>query len=243
VQRSSRAAQFQPFSPLHALALLAKDFGAALFGGLPLYAGRAAPGVVAALALLLLACLAAVIQRNHKHSPLFALPATATPCGLLALGLVFHNTPIEIRYLAFSMPFLALLFAASLPRGLLAAMIGLGFAPGTMQAQALAARQAGAMVPPGGLILLPFGNDGVGVPGPFLAAAPARARVELLRPGQVPALAGAPEVILAMLGADAASRAATEQAKAWLRAQPCLTQGPATKLTEAFINRCAKQQR
>jgi hypothetical protein len=199
----------------------------------------------------LLACLAAVIQRNHKHSALFTLPAMATPCGLLALGLVFHNTPIEIRYLAFSMPFVALLFAASLPRGLLgallavevAAMIGLGFAPGTMQAQALAARQAGAMVPPGGLILLPFGNDGVGVPGPFLAAAPARARVELLRPGQIPALAGAPEVILAMLGADAASRAAAEQAKAWLRAQPCLTQGPATKLTEAFINRCAKQQR
>jgi hypothetical protein len=30
------------------------------------------------------------------------LLAAAQPCGLLLLGLAFNNTPIEIRYLAFS---------------------------------------------------------------------------------------------------------------------------------------------
>ena len=41
----------------------------------------------------------------------FPLLAAAAPAGLLLLGLVFGNTPIEIRYLAFSLPFLALFLA------------------------------------------------------------------------------------------------------------------------------------
>ena len=250
-QRHSRSGQFAAFSAPHALALLAKDFGAAMFGGLPLYAGRAGLEVAIALLLLFLICAAGVIQRNHKHSALFALPAIATPCGLLALGLMFHNTPIEIRYLAFSTPFLALLFAASLPRNVVntllavevAAIIGLAAAPGTMQPQALAAQQAASFHVQNALVLVPFGNDGVGIPGPFIAATPPGTRLELIHPGATPNLADAPVIILATISGDEASRAATAQTLQWLHAQPCLTPGPATRLTEVFLNRCPDHQR
>jgi hypothetical protein len=206
-QRHTRAGQFVAFSPPHALALLAKDSGAAIFGGLPLYAGMFAPLVTLALALLFLACLACAIQRRHTQAGFFALLAIAPPCGLFALGILFHNTPIEIRYLAFSLPYLALLLAPALPRPLLgvtltvqaAAIIGLAFAPATMQPQAHAARLAARY--PGALILLPFGNDGVGIPGPFIATAPGTMRILLLH-GTIP-LSG----IFVSLPIDGASRA------------------------------------
>lgn len=189
-QRHSRIGQFAVFSPARALGLLAKDSGAAIFGGLPLYAGRFGLLVTLALAALFLICLACVLRRR-THAGLFALLAIAPPCGLFALGLIFGNTPIEIRYLAFSTPFLALLFAA-LPRPLLAimlatqtaAIVGLAIAPATMQPQARAARLAAAY--PGALVELPYGNDGVGIPGPFIATAPDNMRIQLLHPGAVP---------------------------------------------------------
>lgn len=208
-QRQSRIGQFEAFAPGHALALLAKDSGAAIFGGLPLYAGYLAPAVTLALAALFLACLGFVLRRRHAHAPLFALLAIAPPCGLFALGVIFHNTPIEIRYLAFSIPFLSLLLAPALPRTLLAcllavqsaAIFGLAFAPATMQPQAAAARQAAAY--PGALILLPAGNDGVGIPGPFIAAAPDAMRIKLIRPGAVPP----GQAVVVTLAVDNASRA------------------------------------
>ena len=62
-QRNSRIGQFVPFSLAHALTLLAKDSGAALFGGLPLYAGSAGPLVTLALLTLLATCL------SLRHRP------------------------------------------------------------------------------------------------------------------------------------------------------------------------------
>ena len=250
VQRNSRAAQFVAFSPVHALALLVRDSGAALFGGLPLYAGRTGPAIAIGLLSLFIACLVYVIKRNHKHAVLLALAAIAPPLGLLALGLIFNNTPIEIRYLAFSMPFLALLLAAALPRLLLllllgveiCAIIGLAFASSTMQPQALSARQTTALNLPGALILVPFGNDGVGIPGPFIAASPDTARIELLHPGKMPDVSHEKKIILATINADASSRSATAQALAYFRAQKCFTMGAATNLTAEILNRCADQQ-
>jgi hypothetical protein len=206
-QRHTRIGQFEAFSLPHALALLARDSGAALFGGLPLYAGRFVAPVSLALAVLFCACLACVVRRRHAHAGLFAALALAPPCGLLALGLSFGNTPIEIRYLAFSLPFLALLLAPALPRPLLAALLavqlcailGLAFSPLTMQPQAAAARAAAAH--PGALILLPYGNDGVGIPGPFIASAPDDMRILLLHPGQ-----RVPDGFLVPLAIDNASR-------------------------------------
>ncbi len=187
-QRGSRVGQFSAFSWRHALPLLAKDSGAALFGGLPLYADALAVPVALGLAVLACVCAGFIAHAWRPAFLLFALAAAATPAGLLALGLVFHNTPIEIRYLAFSTPFVALLCAGALPRPWLGvllavqacAIVGLAVAPATMQPQGAAARAAGVLAKPETLVLLPFGNDGVGVPGPFIAAAPDALRIQLI---------------------------------------------------------------
>ncbi len=247
VQRNSRPGQFVAFSPAHALALLARDFGAALFGGLPVYAAPHGQAVAAALALLGLACLIYTLKYRGEHRLLLALAVLAPPCGLLALGLVFGNTPIEIRYLTFSLPYLALLLAAALPRGLLwavlgvqgCAILGLALAHATMQPQVLAARQASALAPPGAVILVPFGNDGVGVPGPFIAALPGWARVELLHTGQMPDFTGVRELVVAKISVDSASRAATARALTWFRAHGCFSLGQATALAVRIRNHCA----
>jgi hypothetical protein len=125
-QRSSRTGQFLPFHLLDALPRLARYAAANLFGGLPLYAPASLqPAAAAALASLTLACagLVAARWRHIADGPAtrlaLALAAAAPPIGVLALGLVFNNTPIELRYLAFAVPFAALLLAgalASLPR-------------------------------------------------------------------------------------------------------------------------------
>ncbi len=208
-QRHSRSGQFAAFSPPHALALLAKDSGAAIFGGLPLYAGQFCTAVTLALAILLLICLGLAWRRRHPHAGLFALLTIAPPCGLFALGLAFGNTPIEIRYLAFSTPFLALTLAPALPRVLLASMLslqtaaiaGLAFAPATMQPQARAAQRAAAY--PNAVVGLPYGNDGVGIPGPFIAAAPDAMRLEILHPGAIPQT----QAVIVTLAIDNESRA------------------------------------
>ena len=248
-QRHSRATQFAPFAPIHALALLIRDTGACLFGGLPLYAGSAAPLVALALLVLFLAGLSCILTRRHKHTKLLTLASIAPPCGLLALGFIFNNTPIEIRYLAFSLPYLALLLAAALPRTLClifiiveaCATVGLALAPATMQPQALAARQISYLAPPGTLVLLPYGNDGVGIPGPFIAAAPHTMRILLLHPGNMPKLTREKSLALALLNADSDGSTSTAQAAAYLQAQKCFTETPATKLALSFLNRCTDQ--
>jgi hypothetical protein len=193
-QRGTRGGQFSVFSWPHALALLGKDSGAALFGGLPVYAGHFGAVVALALLGLVVAALVCVARRGHAQARLFALLAVATPAGLLALGVVFHNTPIEIRYMAFATPWLALLLAPALPRWLLGLMLA-------AQAGGIAAAAAAY---PGAVVLVPYGNDGVGIPGAFIAAAPDDMRVELLRPG----MAVPQGVVLANIRVDNASRAA-----------------------------------
>jgi hypothetical protein len=165
----------------------------------------------------------------------------------LALGLVFHNTPIEIRYLGFATPWLALLLAPALPRPLLATLLGvqgaaiagLAFAPATMQPQGLAARAAAAYA--GALVLLPFGNDGVGIPGPFIAAAPDAMRLRLFHAGQVVNVQGERQVVLVTLGIDGASQAASPQMLEALRRDRCFTQGTRTTLIAVFDRGCADQ--
>jgi hypothetical protein len=245
-QKGSRTAQFVAFSPIHAVGLLAKDFGAAMFGGLPVYAGRLGPVVGLTLAGLFLLCLAYAARRRGPEFFLCGLCAAAMPVGLLGLGLVFNNTPIEIRYLAFCCPFVGLLFG-TLPRPLLAVLLivqaagiaGLLFAPATMQPQGLAARPAAGIH---ALVLVPFGNDGVGVPGPFIAAAAPNMRILLLRPGGITDISAEPEVVLAMINVDDASTAEVRAAQNWFATHPCWVPAGGTKLTVLFANRCAHQQ-
>ena len=232
-QRGSRAGQFPPFHLTDALRRLTTYTAAALFGGLPLYVPTGSRTVlVAALAALLLVLGLLVAHRwqriGYPHArTLLAAASLAPPLGLLGLGLAFNTTPIELRYLAFAAPFAALLLAgalASLPRrasmaaaGLVlavqaAALAGLLTRPETMQPARAAARSAASSAD-GALVLLPRGNDGVGIVGAFGIEAPTALNLLVIRPDDSSAqirarAAGARRVVLAPLAQDAASRAA-----------------------------------
>ncbi|MDE8347030.1 MAG: hypothetical protein POH28_12795 [Acidocella sp.] len=248
-QRNSRAGQFTVFSLRHAITLLARDGGAALYGGLPLYAGPFATIATIALSLVMVMLACAIWHRAHPATALLGLCTAAMPAGLLALGFIFNNTPIEIRYLAFAMPYLALLLAASLPGWLLAlqfclqaaAVIGLALAPATAQPRSNAAAQALGQHLHNPLILVPYGNDGVGIPGPVIARLPDTALVALIRPGHWPDLSASPTIILLLIRADAASRATVQAAIRRLQADPCDTIIGQTSLTLTISNRCAHQ--
>jgi hypothetical protein len=150
---------------------------------------------------------------------LFALCAAATPVGLLILGAIFNNTPIELRYLAFSTPFTGLLLAGALgsrrAAGLLtvqaASIAGLIFAPQTMQPAQKAARAAAEWVGDG-IVLLPRGNDGVGVVGAFAIESPPAQPLLLIQADDTPArirgrLGPYHRVVLALIEQDDLSRA------------------------------------
>ena len=246
-QRDRRVGQFPPFHLLASLARLAQYAAGAVFGGLPLYVGGAARlALGAALALLLLALAALIAWRwRWLGRPgarwLLLLAAVAPPVGLILLGMAFNNTPIELRYLAFATPFFALLLAGALatlaPRrravalGLLlavqaAALAGLAWRPETMQPQAAATRAAAALAGPQGLVLIPRGNDGVGVVAAVIQSAPDWLRLLVvprdMPPEAIRARAGnAPVVVLALLGVDGDSRATLPQMEAAFRDQPC----------------------
>ncbi|MDE8348316.1 MAG: glycosyltransferase family 39 protein [Acidocella sp.] len=247
-QRGSRTGQFAPFHLVHALELLAKDQAAALFGGLPLYAGSFAPLVIIALAVLSIVCAIAIIKHHNaaRFTPTLTLTAAATPLGLLALGVIFNNTPIEIRYCAFSLPYIGLLCASIKPATLRNALlfteslgiIGLAFAPATAQPQAAAAVAANSNAHI--LVLLPYGNDGVGIPGPFIAAAQPAMRIILIHGATLPDLSAEPRVILATLMLDDASKTAIPKIESELTQQWQLT--AQTPLTRAYQQRGFHQQ-
>jgi len=232
-QRGSRIGQFPPFRLLPSLVRLAKYTSANIFGGLPLYVGHLA-GLLVGLVLVLglIGLFALVVLRWRAMSGgemrwLPAMAAAATPIGLLLLGMVFNNTPIELRYIAFGVPFFAVLLAAgfaSLPRRTATLAIGALFAvqalsligmmtqPQTMQPQAQTARAARRLAGPGTLVLVPYGNDGVGVLAAFVNESPDRLLLAKIDPGESPAAIraeahAAQRVVLVLLGLDADSRA------------------------------------
>src|SRR6185312_13617519 len=114
-QRQSREGQFPQFQVMSAIPRLGKYLAAALFGGLPLYAdGLAGAALSAGVGGLMLGLIGLVALRWQRIGSvparaLLAMCAAATPVGLLLLGIVFDSTPIELRYLVFSVPFLGLL--------------------------------------------------------------------------------------------------------------------------------------
>ena len=237
-QRGSRVGQFPRFRLLPSLVRLGKYATANVFGGLPLYVGHRAGTVLGACLVLALAALVALVVLRWRRVPgpdgviprgrlLLVMGALATPIGLLLLGFVFDNTPIELRYIAFAVPFFAVLVAgalATLPRPVgmtvLAALLfvqalsiaGLLARPETMQPQAQAARAARGFARGDAVMLVPYGNDGVGVLGAFVSESPDRLRILAVHPGEsAAAIRGAAgttsRVVLVLLGLDADSRA------------------------------------
>jgi hypothetical protein len=209
-QRDSRPGQFVPFEPLSALGLVGQFNAANLFGGLPLYlegAGRLAIGAL--LGLLLAGAAVAVTLRWRAIGPtrwLWLGGFAAPSAGLLLLGAAFGNTPVELRYLAFAAPFAAALLAGALsawqraaPRlapaalGLVllvqgAGAVGMVLHPATQQTYRDALAALSPQLGPGSLLLVPAGNDGVGIVGAVLAEAARDQRILVLHPGASPGL-------------------------------------------------------
>jgi hypothetical protein len=217
-QHGARPEQFPSFAVLPSLLRLAAYQAAAVVGGLPLYvegiARLAVGGGIGLVAAALAVRTARTLPGGIGLRPLLA--ATAAPAaGLLLLGVVFNATPIELRYLSFGLPFLALLLArvTEAATGLRAAVLclqlagiaGLLLAPGTMQPMRVAAAEA-ARLAGDGIVLLPRGNDGVGLVGAFGIEAPAALKLRLVRPGETVAAPGR-RVVLVLLGRDRDSAA------------------------------------
>jgi hypothetical protein len=193
----------------------------------------AAASVVAIAALALLVVLRWERIGTRPTRALLGGCLVATPIGLLALGLIFDNTPIELRYLAFATPYAALLLAGALAGlrwaavGVLAlqaaAIAGLLLRPETMQPMRDAAREAAAIADPRTVILLPRGNDGVGIVGAFIATAPDDLRVMIVdRDTKAASLhATAPHFAMALLDRDADSHATLAALLAGFADDPC----------------------
>lgn len=256
-QRGSREGQFPPFDAMASLVRLARYMVATVFGGLPLYVPSAWAGIVAAMLACLAMALGALVLLRRPQGTAPALGAVlAQPLGLLALGLIFNNTPIELRYLAFIAPFAMILLAGAWvrlprpPRSALLALIltiqalsltGLTFARPTMQPARAVASAASALAPDA-IVLLPFGNDGVGIVGAFARESPPGQRLLLVRPSDDPAdlrrrLAQTEHVVIAAITQDDASRAAIP---VMLQAMddPCWGWARAAYLATLFRNLC-----
>jgi Dolichyl-phosphate-mannose-protein mannosyltransferase len=266
-QHAARPRQFPAFEVWPSLLRLTEYQVASVFGGLPLYVdgnARMAVGAGVGLASVLLAGCVALVRPLASGPGVRVLlaAAVAPPVGLLALGAVFDNTPIELRYLSFGVPFIGLLAAMSvspryyrasilcdgrawlgrqsfaivgnaktwvagpspamthrenvamtrlLPLILtiqLAGIFGLLFAPRTMQPARAAAAEAGRLAGDG-IVVLPAGNDGVGIVGAFGIEAPPGLPILLIRPTDPIAERMAPfrRVVLAMLAQDRDSTA------------------------------------
>lgn len=225
-QHGARTGQFPPFSLLSALPRLAGYQAAAILGGLPLsLTGAARSAASVAIGLLALALVAVIIRVRPLSDPrlrLLAAAALAPAAGLLALGAIFNNTPIELRYLAFSTPFIAMLIAWACPKPLLlalgsvqcASIAGLAIAAATMQPAHYTAHDA-ARLGANAITLVPRGNDGVGIVGAFGLEAPPTLPILLVDPAETPAdLRHRTEpynrIILALLAQDRDSTATVQ---------------------------------
>ena len=186
-QHATRQGQFPPFVLWPNVVRLARYQAAAIFGGLPLYVDGAWRDLVTvALGLVTIILLLHILRTRRR---VLLAGAAATPAGLLLLGFLFNNTPIELRYLSFGLPFVALLAAASLHHRMLALILtiqaagiaGLMVSPRTMQ-PASAAAAAAATLSPNTIVLVPAGNDGVGIVGAFGIEAPPTLSLLLIHP-------------------------------------------------------------
>ena len=264
-QRGARPDQFPPFDLSTALLRLGRYAVANVLGGLPLYVPDPCQVPIAVVVAGLCLALAGLVAWRLIHaSPLSPLrtalagAALAQPLGLLALGAVFNNTPIELRYLAFALPFGMILLADAI--GALrrrwrvavltpvialqaASVIGLMLAPETMQpARAVIATLM--RLAPNATLLVPFGNDGVGIVGAIGHQAPPRQALLVIRAEDSDAairerLASLSRVAIARMPQDEASRATIPRIEAAL-ADPCWHIRADTPVLVAYDRVCAE---
>jgi hypothetical protein len=204
-----------------------------VFGGLPLYVdgtGRRVAGAVIGLVAVLLLLYVVRARPLRAGRGLIVAAAAAPPAGLLLLGAVFDNTPIELRYLSFGLPFIGLLIAFASKRSRLlsvpvvivlcmqvASLTGLLLSPRTMQPFRTTAIEAAGLAGDG-IVVVPRGNDGVGIVGAFGIEAPPALPILVVRPTDPMADRFAPyhRVVLALLAQDQDSIVAIGVARAAL---------------------------
>jgi hypothetical protein len=180
--------------------------------------------VIAGLSCLIAVLIASLISRWRRIAApdvrlLLSMATVAQPIGLVVLGFIADNAPIELRYFAFGLPFIGLLMAAALPACLRAvvlavqvvALLGLMVRSETMQ-PARAVATTAAVAVGDGVVLLPRGNDGVGIVGAFAVEAPPTMPLLAIgsdtTPREIRARAASyPSATLALLEQDASSRA------------------------------------
>ncbi|MGC9269287.1 glycosyltransferase family 39 protein [Acidiphilium sp.] len=256
-QAGTRKGQFHPFFLPRALLDLTRDQAGALLGALPRYMPHPWSIVLEACLGLFAAFLVIVAIRSGlpllapRHRALIVSLILAPPIGLLALGAIFDNTPIEVRYVWLGLPYIGLILAAALrdrPRLAavlmavqLSAIIGLAIAPQTMQPAARTARSAAANSGPDTLVVVPFGNDGVGIPGPFIAAAPSRLLVQIIRTADAvhpAAMMRFHRIIIANITVDSSSRTLIPQVAALFKATSCWRRQAAPSDIIVFDNHC-----
>jgi hypothetical protein len=110
-----------------------------------------------------------------------------------------------------------------------------------MQPQAAAAREGFAAAGPEGLLLVPYGHDGVGVLSAVVSALPDAARVLAVRVGDAGKLgagmAGYARVVLVLTGLDWESRAALFDMEAAV-AGGCWRAGARSAVVAVFDREC-----
>ena len=121
-------------------------------------------------------------------------------------------------------------------------ILGLLTRPETMQPHGAAIQAAAMLAGPDGVVLIPHGNDGVGLVGAALLSAPAGMRLGLVAPGtDIPALVHRyPRVVVALLAVDAASRAAMPAMRAAFRGDGCWRELPAAVNLRVMERLCAE---
>ncbi len=246
VQHGARPDQFPPFELWASLERLMTYETAGIFGGLPLYLGDnwqiPVQILIGSICMALLAFLASTRPWRTSGRRMLLAAAVAPAVGLLLLGAVFNNTPIELRYLSFGLPPVALLAAGCLAdsvrlrgggsiglfkQGLLVGLLmlqavsilGLITSPRTMQPARMTAAAAATLVRDG-IVLLPAGNDGVGVVGAFGIEASPALPLLLIRADDnaTSRLAPYSRIALAKLTQDKDSSLAVANARAALKA-------------------------
>ena len=234
-QHAARTSQFPPFAIQHAIVLIGRDVTAAIFGGIPRYFSpplrTTIYGALFVSVTYIFWHLRLGLWKKRNMAELYLLLlGTMTPSfGLIFLGVIFDNTPIEVRYLCFFCPFFSVLIAFAIkhsnypiiPTGIFLFLqaIGIGgllIMPQTMQPIGAAVRLAVRLATSHTVVLVPFGNDGVGVAGAFVNSAPPNMKLLVVNSRNSlvqlhAALLGVNDLILVRLATDQQSKIQIEQ--------------------------------
>lgn len=238
--------QFAPFSTRGMLMRIAERYGAALFGGTPVYVPHAFARPVSALfGLLLLTALAVAAGAARRllrdvTGHMVLVGTLIMPVMLFVAGAVDGKETVELRYLIYGLPFLAMFLArgwreqriisrractalaAVFVGAQLLGAIAMPFAHMTQQAARPAMAQIGRLWQPGALLMLPQATDTSGMTLDYAYEAPSDWPMLLMTADEtsgrvLQAVTGRPRIFLILI-ADADGTAALARTRAILQA-------------------------